>query len=53
MHELTHKREIECPLQMAIEVILRHQLFQRDMDEWGKVPLFASHHGIPISFFLF
>src|SRR6266567_59750 len=44
LYELTYKREIKRSLQMAIEVILRHQVLKRHIDEWGKAPLFLSHH---------
>src|SRR6266487_5779037 len=48
-HELTDEREIERFFQMPIEVICWYQLFQRDMNQRGKLPLFASHHGFALS----
>src|SRR6266516_3155872 len=49
LHELSHKRQIECSLQMAIEVIRRNQVLKGHIDERGKVPLLASHHGRSLS----
>src|SRR3989442_10107618 len=44
LHKLAHKRQVTCSLQVAIEVILWHQLFQRHIDERGKGSLFHAHH---------
>src|SRR5260370_28630345 len=44
MHQLAHTREIKRSLQMAIEVIPRHQVLKGYIDERHKVPLFSSHH---------
>src|SRR5436309_2666791 len=45
LHELPYKGEVECSLQMSIEVIRRNQVFKGHMDERGKTARFGSHHG--------
>ncbi len=44
MHELAHNGEVKCSLQVAIEVVVRHQFFQRHMEQRDKVSLLGSHH---------
>src|SRR5713226_4895077 len=45
LHKLADKRKIKCPLQATVEVVLRNQLFQGNIDEWSKAPLLLAHHG--------
>ena len=49
LHELSHKREIKRSLQMPIEVIWRHQVFQGPVDKRGKAPLLAPHQSQSLS----
>jgi hypothetical protein len=44
LDKFAHKRQIKRSFQMSIEVVLRNQLFQSNIDEWSKETLFLSHH---------
>jgi hypothetical protein len=43
--QFPHKREIERPLQVSVEVLLRDEFFEREVREWSKVTLLNAHHG--------
>src|SRR5258707_5010153 len=43
-HQIVDKREIENLVQMAIKVILRNKFLHGYHRQWGKGPLFETHH---------
>ena len=47
--QFTDKTEINASFHLAIEIVLRHQIFQADCSEWLELPDFVTKHAAPHS----
>src|SRR5258708_13385681 len=43
-NQIVYKREVQNFLQMAVKMVLGNQLLQGHRYQWGKRPLFQTHH---------
>ncbi len=45
LDHIPHKREVKSLLQVAVEVVLRDEFFERKIGQWGEVTELGTHHG--------
>src|SRR5918995_556019 len=43
-NQIPHKREIEGLFQIAVEVVLRYEFFERKIGQWSEVADLLAHH---------
>jgi hypothetical protein len=46
-HQLPHEAQVEDPLQMAVDVVVRHQLLQTQVFHWREHSRLNPHHRVP------